>query len=286
MNVADKAAWNTPTDTHISTSKNTTTHRKHLRPSKTILAASAAFVLLGTNHAVYSQEATDPLTVSGTNGSTEVRLGEELRLIGSNANITTTAENGQLQIELSNQLDLSDPDSRIDVGGGTIILGDGITIAGDNVLTDRYIKVEDHFTDSGAITIGSYASALGTSATALNASANGDGAVAIGGGTFGSANAYGEGAVAIGARSNSSADRAFALGGVASVADAIALGSDSYADRPADITGYDPSTKTTYAGPDSPTWTSTHAALSVGNSESYTRCDCFELSHVYCISIF
>ena len=137
-------------------------------------------------------------------------------------------------------------------------------------------------TASGAIAFGRLAKGMGVYSTAIgtSAQASGQSSVAIGPQSIASkssalafgikANASGTSAMAIGPRSQASAASAVALGNksIATIGGGVAIGSDSKTNVDASVTGYDPSGKElTRDEKSSPTWTSTLAAVSVGNSE-------------------
>ncbi|WP_341668578.1 YadA-like family protein [Alcaligenes sp. SDU_A2] len=67
----------------------------------------------------------NPLTFAGTTGSTQRKLGETLNVVGSNANISTVATEGQLAIALSDDLVLNSVTT-----GDTKVNTDGVTVKG------------------------------------------------------------------------------------------------------------------------------------------------------------
>ena len=124
-------------------------------------------------------------------------------------------------------------------------------------------------------TKGSYSVAIGynTTASTIGDIALGNTATASGGGTVAlgtQAQTNGLYAVAIGTNSAANSPSSVALGtnSTASVSGSVAIGAGSVANRAAGVAGYDPSTKTTSTKVDDSTWTSTAAAVSVGDADN------------------
>ncbi|MBO7555327.1 MAG: hypothetical protein J6T41_05080, partial [Neisseriaceae bacterium] len=112
-----------------------------------------------------------------------------------------------------------------------------------------------------------FAQATGTNAIAIgnSAQAKGDGSVALGKGSVvntGATNAF----ATTGGTVAANATNAIALGGTANYANSVAIGSGSVANTAASVTGYDP-LGATHATTDK-AWTSTRAAVAVGNTAS------------------
>lgn len=115
----------------------------------------------------------NPLTFSGTAGSTDRKLGETLEVLGSNSNITTEAEDGTLTIALANDLDLGSSgslkvgetivdDTGLVVGGnvrlnntGLIIVGGpSVTVSGINMNGTQIVGLADGTADDHAVNLG------------------------------------------------------------------------------------------------------------------------------------
>ena len=76
--------------------------------------------------------ADSPLSFTGTTGTTDVKLGEEFAIVGANDNITTAVTDGQLAIELSDDLNLTSVttgNTSMDTSGVTITGGAGGTVS-------------------------------------------------------------------------------------------------------------------------------------------------------------
>lgn len=111
-------------------------------------------------------------------------------------------------------------------------------------------------TNGYATAIGSAANASGNSATAIGRQAQAAGFNSIAAGTAASTD------------SNSAYSVAIGTSATTTVTGGVAIGSGSIANRAAGVSGYDPSTKTTSTKVDDSTWTSTAAAVSVGDADS------------------
>ena len=148
-------------------------------------------------------------------------------------------------------------------------LGADNKIAGlSSVSIGSYTKTKGSY--SVAIGYNTTASTIGDIALGNTATASGGGTVALGT----QAQTNGLYSVAIGTNSAANSPSSVALGtnSTASVSGSVAIGSGSVANRMAGVSGYDPSTKTTSTKVDDSTWTSTAAAVSVGDAdEGVTR---------------
>lgn len=78
-----------------------------------------------THLAEVSSQVDKPLTFSGNTGSTDVKLGNEFAIVGSNSNLSTSITDNQLAIALSDDLNLTSVTT-----GNTVINDSGVTIAG------------------------------------------------------------------------------------------------------------------------------------------------------------
>ena len=148
-------------------------------------------------------------------------------------------------------------------------LGADNKIAGlSSVSIGSYTKTKGSY--SVAIGYNTTASTIGDIALGNTATASGGGTVALGT----QAQTNGLYSVAIGTNSAANSPSSVALGtnSTGSVSGSVAIGSGSVANRMAGVSGYDPSTKTTSTKVDDSTWTSTAAAVSVGDAdEGVTR---------------
>ena len=148
-------------------------------------------------------------------------------------------------------------------------LGADNKIAGlSSVSIGSYTKTKGSY--SVAIGYNTTASTIGDIALGNTATASGGGTVALGT----QAQTNGLYAVAIGTNSAANSPSSVALGtnSTASVSGSVAIGAGSVANRAAGVAGYDPSTKTTSTKVDDSTWTSTAAAVAVGDAdEGVTR---------------
>lgn len=148
-------------------------------------------------------------------------------------------------------------------------LGADNKIAGlSSVSIGSYTKTKGSY--SVAIGYNTTASTIGDIALGNTATASGGGTVALGT----QAQTNGLYAVAIGTNSAANSPSSVALGtnSTASVSGSVAIGAGSVANRAAGVAGYAPSTKTTSTKVDDSTWTSTAAAVAVGDAdEGVTR---------------
>ncbi|UNK05281.1 YadA-like family protein [Psychrobacter raelei] len=173
--------------------------------------------------------------------------------------------------------------------GGSLAFGEGTNSTGANSIAigEAAQSINDNTIAIGADTIANttYSTSIGRAA-----SSTGSGATAIGGGNYNesagtrsSAIAEGSGAVAIGGGYNNTnigaraeASRSVAIGNrsSATLADSVALGSQSVTTVNRGVEGVNPLSVTQNVDLASSTWTSTAAAVSVGdvnNNESITR---------------
>ncbi|MES2246197.1 MAG: ESPR-type extended signal peptide-containing protein [Pseudomonadota bacterium] len=199
----------------------------------------------------------------GANYKNDGALGQNSLAAGVNASTATGARRAvAVGTDASAQAEES-----VAVGPSATALQNSATAIGSSARAD------------GATAVAINGQATGTQSTAINGIANGTAAVAIGGASSGTARAEGFSAIAIGGQAQGdntvalgwaarvdNAENAMALGANsrANVADGVALGSGSVADRAAGEPGFDPRTGT-FSTASTPTWKSTLGAVSVGN---------------------
>lgn len=173
-------------------------------------------------------------------------------------NSTIIGNSNEVTNKLTNSLVAGNSNTGLDQVDNSQIIGNSNTAIGTGV--SNLVVLGNKTTSTDKITS---AIAIGESTTI-----GANNAIALGS----SSSAQGESSIAIGNAAQTAADKANATaigqGANATEADSVALGSSSVAKRgPATVAGYDVITNSAYAGPgaSSPTWTSTLAAVSVGD---------------------
>ncbi|WP_251424643.1 S-layer homology domain-containing protein [Veillonella agrestimuris] len=146
-------------------------------------------------------------------------------------------------------------------GRGAVAIGNGAQATGNDSFAANFRSVAS---GDGAVAIGWNAHAEGYQSTAV---ADGSKATSMYSSAFGTRSTAGATyATAVGDSAYAVGERATAIGKSAStsLANSVALGAYSLANRDAGSRGYDPLTSTTSTATDS-TWQSTRAAVSIGN---------------------